>query len=189
MREPASDIHIIHYTQLTTVAKILYSSIFIILIKTTIWLMKSFNNWIFIELKEFGRWRLFVIIICLVDASKRPVKCSNPFDSDAINLFASENFSVVWCLFRSVPFRSVRRRPPYRWLGKRMLCEWVSFAAKSKVADHLCACDEESLTIERWPFALISFILCWGKRKKCRDGRAVAVVQLEYWMPNAVHRN
>lgn len=117
--------------------------------------MKSFNNWIFIELKEFGRRRLFVII-CLADASsKRPVKHSHPFDCDA--------HQFIWPAktFPSSDVFSVRLLPPSPYDGVGRYAEWVSSAAENKIDNHLCdACDEASPNVERWPFAMISFILC-----------------------------
>lgn len=99
--------------------------------------MKSFNNWIFIELKEFvgecRRRRLFVII-CFADASKRPVKYSNPSESDsAINSFAN---AKLFHRLASFPFRSP---PPPSNVSAAIgrYAEWVSFAAESEIADQL----------------------------------------------------
>lgn len=134
--------------------------------------MKSFNNWIFIELKEFGRRRRLFVIICLADASKRPVKRSNPSDSDAINLFANENFSVVWCLFRFVNAVDVIVLIDvvvvvvvHRIYGR--YAEWVGvFCGRKPNCRSFVRVWEGKFHVERWPFAMISFIFCWGNEKK-----------------------
>lgn len=126
--------------------------------------MKSFNNWIFIELKRIpATTTICYYYICLADASKRPVKHSKSiwFGNRFEFILPAKNFFVVWCRF---PFRfSSSPSSPYTYRYGRY-AEWVSFVAENEITlSHA----------ERLPFALIAIHFVLGKMEETRNVVAV----------------
>lgn len=120
--------------------------------------MKSFNNWIFIELKRIpATTTICYYYICLADASKRPVKHSKSiWFGNRFNLFCQrKTFPLSDAGFRYVfPHR---RRRHTRIDGR--YAEWVSFVAENEITlSHA----------ERLPFALIAIHFVLGKMKETR---------------------
>lgn len=134
--------------------------------------MKSFNNWIFIELKMNSMTTTVLplsplthrqfVIICSVDASKWPVGQLPKIHRilmPSICVFAmSEKLFSRWIM--SFPFRLLHLRG----------CLSISVAAENEITV-VCVRWIRTLYVYRWPFALISF--CSGRRVQLRSSMVI----------------
>lgn len=126
--------------------------------------MKSFNNWIFIELKTNSGDDDYLLLLYLfswcIKATGQTLQIHLIRQSIQF-ILPAKNFFVVWCRF---PFRfSSSPSSPYTYRYGRY-AEWVSFVAENEITlSHA----------ERLPFALIAIHFVLGKMKETRNVVAV----------------